>query len=253
LVLFAHGIESHTGWFEATASRLAEAGYPVVSMDRRGWGKSQGIRGHVESMEAFLIDIELLTTSQRAGQNGRPLVGLGLSLGGLLTTALAMKRPGLFQGVVCAVPAIATLLKPRWFQILRAIFDNAIDPKRLHPLPIRLDMFTDVPEAAAYIEGDAFRTREVSARFFFCLRDMRTWVCNNPEKMTTPLLTLLAEKDEIIDNQGVRHWQERVTGCPALLKEYAGVKHSILMEPCRDEVLEDIKAFLGQVEEKCAS
>ena len=37
-VLFLHGIQSHAGWYDLSASRLAQAGFTVLQPDRRGSG-----------------------------------------------------------------------------------------------------------------------------------------------------------------------------------------------------------------------
>jgi alpha-beta hydrolase superfamily lysophospholipase len=70
--------------------------------------------------------------------------------------------------------------------------------------------------------------------------------------MTAPLLTLLAEKDQIIDNGRVKAWLQRIPAQPSQLIEYPGMKHSILMEPCRGQALDDIRKFLGRVEKACS-
>ncbi|MEZ5312617.1 MAG: alpha/beta fold hydrolase [Thermoanaerobaculia bacterium] len=58
-LLLIHGMQSHSGWFEAaaTAAEAAAAGITVLSYDRRGSGRSGGERGHVGSEQAFLDDL----------------------------------------------------------------------------------------------------------------------------------------------------------------------------------------------------
>lgn len=251
IVVLAHGIESHTEWFERTARHLAERGLTTVSIDRRGWGRSPGPRGHVDSVREITGDLEQFIESLRESEPGRQVFGLGVSLGGLLMTAVAMRRPGLLDGVVSLVPPIAVIMRPRIPQILRGVVHNLISPQTLHALPIQADMFTDEPEIRDFIESDPHRTRHVSARFFFCLRATQLWVGRNPKRMTTPMLTLLAEHDRIINNSGVTRWMGSIPAIPSRVKEYKGVKHSLLFEPCRLDVLAEIEAFLEEVTQAC--
>lgn len=45
-ILYLHGIQSHGGWFEWSASLLAHLGYPVLLPDRRGSGLNRPARRH---------------------------------------------------------------------------------------------------------------------------------------------------------------------------------------------------------------
>jgi len=249
LLVYTHGIESHTGWFAESGREMAERGHPAVSADRRGCGKSAGPRGHMASYRQILDDLASLVQSQKSrwGEN-RPAVGVGLSLGGLFMTALAMRQPGLLDGVIGLVPAVASSLGFSRIEVLEMLFASAFKPRRLYPIPIRVEMFTGDAEALAFIRRDGLRLTHASARFFWSLLRMRGWVNANAEKMTVPLLTLLAEDDEIIDNRRVRKWLEKVGSPIGQTVEYPGVKHSILFEPCRERVLEDIERFLLRVE-----
>jgi alpha-beta hydrolase superfamily lysophospholipase len=251
LVVYTHGIESHSGWFSETGSRLAAAGHVAVSVDRRGCGRSAGPTGHMDSFLQILADLEKVAFSQKEKWKPRKTIGIGLSLGGLFMTALSMRHPDLLDGVVGLVPAITSPLKFPKLKVLEMLFASALKPRKLYPIPIRVEMFTGQEEALAFIRDDRLRLTHASARFFWSLLCMRRWVTTHPDKMTKPLLTLLAEKDEIIDNRGVREWLERIPPTLSKTVEYAGVKHSILFEPCRDRVLKDIEEFMGRVESPC--
>src|SRR5436190_17188908 len=48
-VFLLHGIVSHGGWYTPTCGRLAEAGFEVHFLDRRGCGLNAQARGDVDS------------------------------------------------------------------------------------------------------------------------------------------------------------------------------------------------------------
>ncbi|MCG3196820.1 MAG: alpha/beta fold hydrolase [Candidatus Omnitrophica bacterium] len=246
-ILLTHGIESHTGWYEDTARALAERGFEVSSLDRRGFGRSGGPKGHVESAEDFFADLAVLTGFLHEEAEGRPVFAIGVSLGGLLVAAHAMRSPQDLAGVVSVVPAIAVRIKPKPLQILQASFDNLTRPERKYPLGIPIEMFSEREEVKTFIESDELRTRQVSVRFFFSISRIRWWVVRNAPLMRTPLQVLLGEKDEMIDNDRIRRWTEKVPGRPLEVRQYPGVKHSILLEPCRGQAVDDIQAFVDQV------
>jgi alpha-beta hydrolase superfamily lysophospholipase len=56
IILVAHGFGEHVGPFENLGVKLAESGYCVVMYDQRGFGRSGGKRGHMKSLQQFLVD-----------------------------------------------------------------------------------------------------------------------------------------------------------------------------------------------------
>src|SRR6185369_1760770 len=49
-VLYLHGIATHGAWFSETAELLIGEGIAVYAPDRRGSGRSDGPRGHVDDL-----------------------------------------------------------------------------------------------------------------------------------------------------------------------------------------------------------
>ena len=59
VVCLIHGIGEHAGRFSRVAEHFNEAGIAVVSMDLRGHGRSQGVRGACAPRKEVLKDINL--------------------------------------------------------------------------------------------------------------------------------------------------------------------------------------------------
>src|SRR5258708_6872444 len=57
IVVALHGIQSHSGWFTYSSERLAEAGFEVCFLDRRGSGMNEPGRGHVIHYERLVNDV----------------------------------------------------------------------------------------------------------------------------------------------------------------------------------------------------
>src|SRR5690349_15354918 len=56
-VVYLHGIQSHGGWYTASARHLAGAGFAVSLLDRRGSGLNDAARGDTPSYRRLLDDI----------------------------------------------------------------------------------------------------------------------------------------------------------------------------------------------------
>lgn len=89
-VLYAHGIQSHPGWFTGSAMALADAGHTVYQLTRRGSGDNTKARGHQPPVGPSAVDDVIRTADfvlQDSGQQRLHL--LGVSWGGKLVTAFA--------------------------------------------------------------------------------------------------------------------------------------------------------------------
>jgi acylglycerol lipase len=92
-VLLLHGIAEHGGRYEHVGRRLADAGFEVVACDHRGYGRSGGRRGHVDSWSQFSDDLEDQLAEVRS--LGLPTIILAHSMGGLIAVRyLVDGRPG---------------------------------------------------------------------------------------------------------------------------------------------------------------
>src|SRR5438067_746084 len=57
VVIYLHGIEGHSLWFDSTAGKLREFGFNLYAPDRRGAGMNQADRGHLQGYRILLDDI----------------------------------------------------------------------------------------------------------------------------------------------------------------------------------------------------
>ena len=78
-------------------------------MDQRGFGRSEGTRGYIESPEQACDDILTFSEQieQKFGGKDVPLFTIGHSLGGALALFAAAERPDLFAGMTLLTPFIA--------------------------------------------------------------------------------------------------------------------------------------------------
>lgn len=101
-VVLLHGIQSHGGWYGDTCQGLADNGYSVSFLDRRGCGLNDRGRGDAPSFRRLLDDIAEFLRDQP-----RPRFLVGISWGGKLAVALQRRHPGLTDGLVLIALAYA--------------------------------------------------------------------------------------------------------------------------------------------------
>ena len=57
VLVYVHGMQSHSQWFNEAGDELAARGLNVYAVDRRGSGLSQGKRGHVDTPFQWIADL----------------------------------------------------------------------------------------------------------------------------------------------------------------------------------------------------
>jgi len=125
LVLIIHGIAEHSGRYEAVGAQFAAAGIGAVAIDQRGHGTTEGTKGYVENFDKFLDDVEDQIAQLRV--LSVPVILLGHSMGGLVSTAYAISDRPPPDLLVLSGPALGTDL-PDWQQVAVSKFAQ-LSPK----------------------------------------------------------------------------------------------------------------------------
>lgn len=77
-----HGIGEHAGRYDRMAKILNEEGIAVFSMDLRGHGKTEGVRGHCAPRKEVLLDVDELLLHASDKHKECPIFLYGHSMGG---------------------------------------------------------------------------------------------------------------------------------------------------------------------------
>src|SRR5262245_45564310 len=104
--VYLHGIQSHGGWFEWSASLLAAGGRAVLLPDRRGSGLNREARGDVPSLKRWNDDVdEVVEWTARELGVARVAV-VGVSWGGKLAVSLALRAPRRVARLLLVTPGV---------------------------------------------------------------------------------------------------------------------------------------------------
>jgi pimeloyl-ACP methyl ester carboxylesterase len=242
-LLYLHGIESHGAWFLPAARGLAERGCTTYLLDRRGSGLNRdGQVGDAESADELLEDVRSFRSA--AGLSSLTLVGL--SWGGKLAVAAALDDP---EGV-CALVLVTPGLVPRvdlpWTQKLRVLLSLANGGGAHFDLPIEPEMFTRTPRYLDYIENDPDRIERVTARFLKASRSIDRKIRRGLPELPVPVLLLLAEHDQIIDNDRTRDLLRRLPEGRLRVELYDDATHAIQFDHTA-RLVDDVSSFLDEV------
>lgn len=247
-IVYVHGIESHAAWFDAVAGLLADDGYPVCCMDRRGSGINRENRGHasgdVPADVDLLDDLHMVLRGFRAAHPRlKAVVLIGLSWGGKYAYAYAVRHAREVAGLVLLTPAIKPKVDLGWGEKVSVLLEQRWSPATYHRVPIHAAMFTDTPHHQEWIRNDPLRLRSVTARFLWQSRRLDRMIARAPRLEGLPVLAVLAGRDRIIDNPATRRFLTTAVRPPPVILDYGDQTHSIQLD-APERLVRDLTGWL---------
>jgi alpha-beta hydrolase superfamily lysophospholipase len=251
-VVCLHGIQSHSGWYQHSCRRLAQAGYDVSFLDRRGSGLNEQDRGDAPSFRRLLDDVaEFLRPLRNAPLTPsppHPLFLLAISWGGKLGAALQRRHPGLTDGLALLCPGFCPRVAPSRKERLKILWARLTVPRRLFPVPLNdPELFTATAHWQQFVRDDPLALRQATARLLIESARLdgylRLWAAG---AVRAPVLLLLAEHDRIIDNARTRAFVGRFPAADKEVQEYPDAHHTLEFEPNPGPWLNDLLGWLGR-------
>ena len=214
-VVYLHGIQSHPGWFVASAAELAEAGHPVFQITRRGSGDAEHARGDAPSAAVLLNDVwDACRFALRDGADGVHLVGVswGGKLAACFTAGQAADLP--IRSLTLVAPGIVPQVDVSPATKLSIALALLCCPQRRFDIPLNDPaLFTDVEEMREYLRDDPWRLHRATARFFYASRRLDVMFRRAPAGGLAPATTLiLADRDRVIDSAATEAALRRLAG-----------------------------------------
>lgn len=227
---------------------IAKSGWDVYFADRRGSGLNGRDRGHADHGLRLLNDLKVIVRLARKEHPTAPIALLGLSWGGKLATAFAASCPDQIQRLILLYPATDSRIRPNFRQSLLLRLARRHDVRlKLVPLPFHEPgWFTDVREFQLRIENDPLALNCVTTGFLNATRDLDGIIRKKSQRITHPLLAMLAGNDRIVNNARIR---QRISQWPVSdvsLIEYAGAEHTLEFCKEREAFFQDLTHWLNR-------
>lgn len=243
IVLALHGIQSHGGWYLRSSQALADAGFEVLFLDRRGSGLSLSRRGHAIHAERLINDVAQFTRAIRAERDPKcPLVLMGVSWGGKLALASALAFPELFDATALLYPGLCPLVRPSRWQAWRLWWAQSVGWGHVRvPIPLNDPaLFTDTPQWQDFIRRDELGLHRVTVDFLAANLDLNQRIEAHLERVQGQALLMLAGRDAIIDNTATRKLFNRMTSAQRTILEYPAARHTLEFEPDPQPFIHDL-------------
>lgn len=272
LVVIAHGMAEHAGRYDAFARFLNRSGYHVFATDHRGHGKTAGADHRLgqigpNGFDRITEDQRVLIESLKARFNGYPVFALGHSFGSFIMQEVAIRYSRLIDGLILSGTAFNDGIDVRLGAGLAAVQKKIVGGHKPAKLLDRIafsgnnDAFPETSDAAwlsrdeqavrAY-EADPYCGTLFPITFYHELFSAFPRLAD-PERQgmirrDLPVFLFAGDKDPVGDlGRGVTKLRDRYRALgltDVTMTLYPGGRHEMLNEQNRDEVFQDVLAWL---------
>jgi alpha-beta hydrolase superfamily lysophospholipase len=244
-LVISHGMGEHTGFYLPFVAYFAPRGAAIYAHDHRGFGRSEGRRGHVRRYERYVQDLRPLVERARAENPNRPLVLVGHSMGGTIALLFTLRHPDLLDLAIYSAPALILALPVAlWRRVLGRIVS------RLYPIytdvaTLKPALLTRDLELRQATLDDALRHARTTARLYtemFVRAPCE--VLARAGELRVPFLVLHGLDDPIIAVESSRRLYAAATVPGRAIHLYPGLLHEPFREIERAAVFADVAAWL---------
>lgn len=243
-VVLIHGYAEHAGRYAEVIAGLTAAGFECHTLDLRGHGRSEGVRGHVMRFEDYLADVDLFLESLPGTRLPRLLVGH--SLGGLISLRYVLHRPDAFGALAVTSPFLLPAMPVPWLKETLANAVSRVAPTFLLDSEIDARGLSHDPAIVEAYVADPMVFKTVNPRWFFEVRKVQDEILARAGEIRLPTLFLLGGADPIAQPERGRQVFERLGSADKRLRVYDGLFHEVLNEVERARVLRDLLDWLGE-------
>lgn len=266
-VILLHGRTEFIEKYYETASDLRAMGYEVLTFDWRGQGGSDRLlkarkRGHVESFEQYVIDLDTILDNVALPDCRGPLFILAHSTGGLVALLAAPALGNRIDRIVLTSPLVGFGefgLPPRLLRFVTGMMCAAglgsVPISRGKDADAQRDFSTNQVTSDTrrftrntdfLIEHDELAIGGPTAGWIFAAGQAMDRI-HDPDyiaSISVPVLMICAGNDTVVSNRATEHYGRRLRSGRTL--RLAGSKHEILQERdvFREQALAALRAFL---------
>ena len=238
--ILIHGLGGHTGRWEALADFFRKKNISLYAIELRGFGSTDGEKGHVKSFGVYFRDIASLYGIAKKEHPEAKIFLLGESMGGLIAFLCAADNRFRWDGLIAISPAFGNKLKMPLLHYLSIPFFFIFRPTKKFRLSFTHEMCT---QDAAYIKIMKEDLREhrlassglLTAIVFSQIKSLMLRKCIN-----IPVLFMLASPDSMVDAERSRFIFKKLVSRDKTLLEYPGMCHALSIDIGKEKVFNDI-------------
>jgi len=241
-LVICHGVNSHGGQYARAGEIFADRGFAVTALDLRGRGRSDGERFYAESVDDYVSDLSLAVELGRSKHPDLPVYLLGHSAGGVTSVAYTLDYQDRIDGLICESFAFRVYAPDFALKVLEGA--SHIAP-HVHVLKLKMEDFSRDPDWVAQLEADPLTLDEVQpVQTVAALARAGERFEREFGRITLPVLILHGTADKATRPDGSKQFFDEASSADKTLKLYEGYYHDLLNDLGREQVFDDITAWI---------
>ncbi|MBI4336017.1 MAG: lysophospholipase [Candidatus Omnitrophica bacterium] len=238
-LLLVHGLGAHSGRWRFLADFFFKNGVASYAIELKGFGQTQGLRGHIDSFDIYLNDVRRIFETIREENPGKKVFIAGESMGAVIVFLEAAK--GLpSDGLICVSPVFKSALKFKFWDYLRIFFSLLYNPKKQFTVPFNSAMCTRDTVYQKEMDSDPGEHRFATSRLLIEIAASQARCGALKKDIKIPVLFLLAGEDKFTDLSASRKIFNGIKTEDKTIMEYPGLYHALSIELGRERVFDDI-------------
>lgn len=246
VLLLVHGLGGHSNNWEFFSEYFLHNKIASYAIELKGFGANVEtyLKGHIDSLNTYVKDVRRLHYIIKKKHKGKKVFIAGESMGGLIAFMAAIKKPDLFNGLICISPGFASLLKFSILDYVKMISARFYRPKKQFIMPFDSAMCTRDPDCQKIIDNDPLEHRFATPKLLQSILIGQMYAKLLKHKMRMRAIFLLGEKDNFVCGRTSRKIFEGLKAKDKELIRYSEMRHSLTAELGREKVFGDVLNWL---------
>ncbi len=245
--LLIHGLGAFSGRWGFLADFFLRNNISSYAIELKGFGETEGLKGHVDSFSIYIRDILSLYEIIKRENSGKNIFLIGESMGGLISLLLAGLKPDLFAGLICTSPAFKNRMKFSLTGKIKIYLGMLLYPRKQFKMPFDSQMCTRDPDCQKAMDADKREHRLATPRLLFNILLAQSRVNSLKEKIKIPVLFLIAgDLDKLTDSGESKAFFNGLKTKDKEIIQYTDMYHSLIIELGREKVFGDILTWVNK-------
>jgi acylglycerol lipase len=244
VLLIVHGLGEHCGRYMNVVNHFVPLGYAVYGLDHLGHGKSDGGREAVDRFEDYTDTLTTYLNMVKGWQQGKPIILLGHSMGGLIAVYYLLDHQAEFKGAVISASGIKVPKNISPMTITMGKILSSIAPKTGILALDATGISRDPEVVKIYVNDPLVFHGKTPARLAAEMLKAMQRVTVEVGKIALPFITVQGSADRLVDPSGAQMLYDKASSKDKTIKIYEGFYHEVFNEPDRAIVLKDVEDWL---------
>ncbi len=244
-LVIVHGLGEHGGRYMNLVNHLVPERYAIYTFDQRGYGRSPGKKGFINSWAEYREDVRTFVQMVRSQAGERPFFLMGHSMGGCVTADYVLHYPDGLTGVILSAPAVGKLNVPKSKELLSSVFSSVL-PSLASPTGLDTTALSrDTAVVEAY-KNDPSVHDKGTPRLGTEFPKTALWCMDHAAEFQPPLLMIHGGADRIVSVEQTKIFFAKVQQSDKKLIIYEGGYHEPHNDIHYQQVVADIANWLDE-------